>query len=207
MIEIDRLEHSPIPVHVVAADLQTGEPVVISRGGVLPALLASTAIPGLFPPVEFAGPTLIDGGVAADTPVAEAESLGATTIYVLPTYGADRLAARPRSVSAVGLRAMGQLLGHAGADKIASARHATVHLLPVPPTSEISPFDIARSARLIDQAARLATSWLENDRATQPSQDRWVAASVERCRPGHVAARSHVGAVEASHYLLGGAMP
>jgi hypothetical protein len=64
---------------------------------------------------------------------------------------------------------MGQLLGHAGADKIASARRATVHLLPVPPTSEISPFDITRSARLIDQAARLATSWLEDERATQLS--------------------------------------
>jgi NTE family protein len=169
VIEIGRLEHSAIPVHVVAADLRTGEPVVISRGGVLPALLASTAIPGLFPPVEFAGRTLVDGGVAADTPVAEAEALGATTIYVLPTFAADRLAARPRSASAVGSRAMGQLLGHAGADKIASARRATVHLLPVPPTSEISPFDITRSARLIDEAARLATSWLEDERATQLS--------------------------------------
>ncbi|MDT4943740.1 MAG: hypothetical protein QOH14_473, partial [Pseudonocardiales bacterium] len=167
VIEIGRLEHSAIPVHVVAADLRTGEPVVISRGAVLPALLASTAIPGLFPPIELAGRTLIDGGVAADTPVAEAEALGATTIYVLPTFAADRLAARPRSASAVGSLAMGQLLGHAGADKIASARRATVHLLPVPPTSEISPFDIARSAQLIDHAARLATLWIEDERATQ----------------------------------------
>jgi NTE family protein len=51
VVEIDRFEDAAVPVHVVATDLQTGEPVVISRGNVMPALLASTAIPGLFPPI------------------------------------------------------------------------------------------------------------------------------------------------------------
>jgi NTE family protein len=166
VVRIDRLEDAAIPAHVVAADLWTGQPVVISHGNVMPALLASTAIPGLFPPIRVARRMLIDGGIAADTPVAQAESLGATTIYVLPAYGPDRLAPRPRSAAAMGLRAMEQLLDHADAGQIAAARHASVHLLPVPPTSGISPFDIAGSARLIDEAARLATSWLEDDRAT-----------------------------------------
>ncbi|MCU1656730.1 MAG: Patatin [Pseudonocardiales bacterium] len=162
---IGRLEDAQLPVHVLATDLRTGEPVVLSRGDVAPALLASTAIPGLFPPIESSGRTLIDGGVAADTPVAQAEALGATTIYVLPSYGTDLAAARPRSAAAVGLRSVGQLLGHVGADKIAAARRATVHLLPAPPTSAVSPFDFPGSVRLIDEATRLATSWLQHDQA------------------------------------------
>jgi NTE family protein len=165
---IERLEDAVIPVHVVAADLRTGEPVVISRGEVMSALLASTAIPGLFHPIELGGRTLIDGGVAADTPLAQAEALGATNVYVLPTYGTDPMAARPRSAVAIGLRAVEQLLAHSDAGQIAAAACSTVHVLPVPPTSEISPFDIARSARLIDEAARLTASWLERDEPATP---------------------------------------
>lgn len=164
--EISRLEHAAIPGHVVATDLETGEPVVLSEGDVVTALLASTALPGVFPPVRLAGRMLIDGGVAADTPIEQAESLGATTIYVLPTYGTDWAARRPRSAAAIGLNAVGQLLGHVGADKIAAARRATVHLLPVPPTSGISPFDFSHSARLIEDAARLAKTWLEHEQAS-----------------------------------------
>ena len=44
---VERLEATAIPVHAVATDLQTGEPVVLSEGATLPVLLASSAIPAL----------------------------------------------------------------------------------------------------------------------------------------------------------------
>ena len=52
-LELDVLEHAVIPVHVVATDLATGRPVVISTGEAVTALMASSAVPSLFPPVAL----------------------------------------------------------------------------------------------------------------------------------------------------------
>src|SRR5271163_1657723 len=57
-----------VPLHVVCAELVTGEAVVISSGNMAEAIIASTAIPGVFPPVEREGRYLVDGAVAASTP-------------------------------------------------------------------------------------------------------------------------------------------
>ncbi|WP_347321681.1 patatin-like phospholipase family protein, partial [Ralstonia pseudosolanacearum] len=63
-----RLEAAPLPLHVVATDMQTGAEVVLSTGSIVQAVLASAAIPGVFPPVRVDGRLLIDGGVANNTP-------------------------------------------------------------------------------------------------------------------------------------------
>jgi NTE family protein len=61
----DKLE---IPLKVVTAELLTGKQVIIDSGDLLPALQASMAVPGVFPPVEWKGHTLVDGGVANPLP-------------------------------------------------------------------------------------------------------------------------------------------
>lgn len=119
-----------------------------------------------------------DGASTADTPAAEAESRGATTIYLLLTYQGGPLVPRPRSVSAVGSRAIGPLFGSSGTDEIVAAHKATVPLLPTPPTSAVSPSDIARSPRLIDRAERLPTPTLQEAPTTQLSLERCAAATV-----------------------------
>ncbi len=167
-VDAEDLEACAIPAHVVATDLLRGDPVVLSRGPVVPALLASAAIPGVFPPVEIGGRLLVDGGIASHTPTVEAESLGATTIYVLPTFGAGR-DSRPRRAP-MRLRLHGIGLGDSGAATTAPTRHAVVHLVPAPATSAISLYDFRQSARLIDQAAALTRAWLAEDDARAPSQ-------------------------------------
>jgi NTE family protein len=159
-VEVERLEAGVIPAHVVTTDLLTGDPVVLSEGPVVPALLASTAIPGVFPPVDIGGRLLVDGAIASDTPTLEAESLGASTIYVLPTFGAGPEARPERSALRVGLSAIGQRLGHPATTTMPAPRHSVVHVMPVPPTAAISPYDFSQSARLIDQAATLTRDWL-----------------------------------------------
>ena len=57
-----------IPLKVVTAELLTGKQLVIDSGELLPALQASMAVPGVFPPVEWKGHTLVDGGVANPLP-------------------------------------------------------------------------------------------------------------------------------------------
>ncbi len=79
------LEDAPIPVHVVATDLNTGNPVVLDHGETIRCLLASSAVPGLYAPVEIEGRTLVDGGVVANVPIAAAEALNPSRVYVLPT--------------------------------------------------------------------------------------------------------------------------
>jgi len=64
-----------IPSAVVATDLVTGKPVVIDRGPVNPAIMASIAIPGLFRPVQYDGHFLVDGGVVMPVPVAAARQI------------------------------------------------------------------------------------------------------------------------------------
>ena len=74
-LPIARLDEGVLPVAGVATDADTGEPVVLRETPVVASLLASSAFPGRYPPVALAGRILIDGGVAADVPVLQAEAL------------------------------------------------------------------------------------------------------------------------------------
>jgi NTE family protein len=58
-----------VPLRVIATDLDTGEEVVFARGPLKPALLASAALPGVFPIVEHDGRRLVDGGVVDSVPL------------------------------------------------------------------------------------------------------------------------------------------
>jgi len=49
-LRFERLEHAPVPLHVVATDVMTGEDVLLSTGDAVEAILASSAIPGVLPP-------------------------------------------------------------------------------------------------------------------------------------------------------------
>ncbi|MGB5474681.1 MAG: patatin-like phospholipase family protein [Gammaproteobacteria bacterium] len=57
-----------IPFKVVTAELMTGQEVIIDSGALLPAIQASMAVPGVFPPVKIGDHLLVDGGVANPLP-------------------------------------------------------------------------------------------------------------------------------------------
>lgn len=64
----------------VAADLETGDAVVLDRGDLARAARASMAVPGFFAPVEWHGHTLVDGGIADNLPSSVARELGARRV-------------------------------------------------------------------------------------------------------------------------------
>ncbi|HWR94067.1 MAG TPA: patatin-like phospholipase family protein [Flavobacterium sp.] len=70
----------PIPFFCVATDIETGNEVILNKGNLSQALLASSAFPTLFPPVELNGMFLIDGGVADNYPIDELRRMGAEVI-------------------------------------------------------------------------------------------------------------------------------
>lgn len=66
---IETFDSLPLPYRAVAADLETGDMVVLSRGDLAAAMRASMAVPGLFPPVERDTRVLVDGGIARNLPI------------------------------------------------------------------------------------------------------------------------------------------
>jgi len=72
-----------VPLRVIATDLDTGEEVVLARGPLKPALLASAALPGVFPIVHHDGRRLVDGGVVNNVPLWHALSGPIDRVYVL----------------------------------------------------------------------------------------------------------------------------
>jgi len=74
-----------IPTAVIASDLATGSAVAFKEGDLRRHVLASAAIPGVFPPVTVDGRTFIDGGVSSHVPLLPAKDLGAKTIVVFDT--------------------------------------------------------------------------------------------------------------------------
>ena len=157
-----RLEDAPTPLHVVATDLESGDPVVLSTGDTIRALLASSAIPGVFPSVEIDGRTLVDGGVVANTPITQAEEFDPAVVYVLPT-APDQLAHTPSNAIAMMQRAMA-LASHPAEHRalVEVSSRRTVHVLPVPETTtHLSIFDFGATRRLIDESYELVMAWLE----------------------------------------------
>ena len=74
-----------IPFAVVAADVETGERVVLREGKLSEAVTASTAVPGVFSPVAHAGRFLIDGGVVDKLPTDVVIDLGAEAVLAIDT--------------------------------------------------------------------------------------------------------------------------
>ena len=78
-----RIEDAAIPLGIVTTDVETGEEKVWTAGEIMRPLLASSAMPGVFPPVEYEGRTYIDGGVSDNVPIAPAVDMGAKTLWVI----------------------------------------------------------------------------------------------------------------------------
>ena len=92
-----------VPLHCVAASIERASAHWFSAGPLVPAVLASCAVPGLLPPVEVDGEHFFDGGLVHSIPVGRAVELGAGTIYVLHVGRIERPLAPPRRLWEVGL--------------------------------------------------------------------------------------------------------
>lgn len=77
------IEDLVIPFQCVAASIERAAEHWFTRGPLIPALLASSAVPALFPPVEVDGEHFYDGGLVNSVPLTRAMELGASVVYVL----------------------------------------------------------------------------------------------------------------------------
>jgi NTE family protein len=82
-IDYENLEEAIIPIEVVTTSLTDGRERWIGHGPAVEAILASSAIPSIFPPVVIDGDLLVDGGVVNNVPISQAIAAGCDRIYVL----------------------------------------------------------------------------------------------------------------------------
>jgi NTE family protein len=157
-----RIELGALPCCIVTTDMLTGCEYRIQSGPIVPALLASAAIPGVFPPVELHGKYLVDGGITNHTPLTAALDLGAATVYVMPTGYSCALSAPPRTAMAIAMHGLNLLIAQQLKDAVRFCRHrADIRVLPPPCPQTVSPHDFGRAGELIDTAEQLTHAWLE----------------------------------------------
>jgi NTE family protein len=82
-----RFEDARMPLAVMATDLETGDEVAFNSGDLIEPVLASSAMPGILPPVTIGGREYIDGGVSNAVPIGPAVAMGAGKVYVLNCSG------------------------------------------------------------------------------------------------------------------------
>jgi NTE family protein len=160
-----------VPLRVIAADLDTGEEVVLARGPLKPALLASAALPGAFPIVHHDGRRLVDGGVVDSVPLSHALAGPTDRVYVLNVSAgsADRLERSPLDVVMTSFM-------HARSQRF------ELELRHVPPEIEVvvlprprdprDLFDFSGARDLIDEAYNLAIEALDGGEHATPTDER-----------------------------------
>ncbi len=102
-LDARRFEDLVLPFQCVAASIERAGARWFSSGPLIPALLATTAVPGLLPPVEIDGEHHLDGGLVDSIPVARAVELGAREIYVLQVGRIEQPLTPPKRPWEVGL--------------------------------------------------------------------------------------------------------
>lgn len=168
-MEGKRLEDLPLPLHLVAVDVLTGEELRLSAGSMLEAVMASVAIPGVLPPVRWDDHVLMDGAVANDTPLSHAVELGAREIYVLPTGHACALEESPRGALEMALHALSLLVQRRLIDDLEKLKDcAKLVVLPPPCPLAITPIDFGHADELIVRAYADAGKFLDGGGATRP---------------------------------------
>ncbi|HIC7212069.1 patatin-like phospholipase family protein [Burkholderia stabilis] len=155
------VERASLPLHVVATDMLSGNEIVLSSGLVVDAVLASAAIPGVFPPVRIDDRLMVDGGVANNTPISIAVARGATRIVVLPAGFACALRKPPGSAIAQAMHALTLVIARQLVRDLAfyQSRAAICVVPPLCPL-DVSPYDYTRCKELIELAAERTRAWL-----------------------------------------------
>ena len=156
-----------LPFHCVAASIERARARWFSAGPLVPAVLASCAVPGLLPPVEVDGEHYFDGGLVDSIPVGRAISLGARTVYVLHVGRIERPLTVPRRPWEVGLVAFEIARRHRFHEEMSSLPSAvTVHVLPSggdprpPDLSQLRYRDRTKVGVRIEQAYLASASYL-----------------------------------------------
>ena len=152
------------PLHVVATSLRTGGERWFSTGPFTEPILASAALPAVFPPVTVDGEVLIDGAVVNNVPISRALELGATQIVVLHVGNFERPRREPRRPLDALLQSFSIARNYrfrAEADN--PPEGVEVDIIPGIDPGNIRQNDFSKSAQLISRAYRSTVAYLDGE--------------------------------------------
>jgi NTE family protein len=167
-LPIRMFEEASIPLHISATNLTTGAETWFTEGPLMRAILASTALPGIFPPIAIDGELFVDGGVVNNAPISRAVELGAKRIYLLQCGGKRR--------EALTIRRPLDVLVHAFAHsrairlEVDLSRYAgdvEIIAMPTVETAGIRYNDLSQTPRLIEAAREASELFLAHAQAQE----------------------------------------
>jgi NTE family protein len=159
-----------VPFQCVAASIERAAAHWFTEGPIVPAVLASCAVPGLLPPVRIGSEHFLDGGLVHSIPVGRAVELGAETVYVLHVGRIERPLTPPRRPWQVGLIAFEIARRHRFFEEMSRLPDGVaVHVLPAGATGQLargdlSPLRYRDTSRIdahIERAYRASVAYLE----------------------------------------------
>lgn len=154
----------------ITTDFDTGEMVPLRDGDLISAVMASAAIPAVFPVVERNGRRLVDGGVVANVPIGVAAAQGAQTIVVLDC-GFTVIAPQKEETLRANLLRMAAIMASQQVRRdLEKVRDQTVLYLPGPWPIGSRPDDFRRSQELAAAAYELSIEWLSELRIEGPGR-------------------------------------
>lgn len=120
-----------VPFQCVAASIERAAEHWFHEGSLVDAILASSAVPGILPPVKLNGEHFIDGGIVNSIPIGRAVELGAAEIFVLHVGRIERPLSAPKNPWQVGMVAFEVARRHRFARDMASLPEGVIaHVLP-----------------------------------------------------------------------------
>ena len=150
--------------------MQTGLEHWFHSGDVSQALLASTALPGFFPPVQIDGESFIDGGVVNNVPISKAIELGCKHIFVLDVGSHIRERKPPQRPYEVLMHAVAIARAHRfRTDLDHVPEGVSIYPMPAIDTRGLRYDDFKQSRRLIELGHKTASAFLSHPALTLPA--------------------------------------
>jgi NTE family protein len=169
--KVANIEELKLPFAAVATDLNWGTRVVLDRGSIARAVRASSAIPGVFQPVQHNGKLLVDGGVVDSIPVSVARAKGAD-IVVAVDIGESIGRTNITNLVDVTIQATNIMFA-------LNAEHAKkdADVLITPKVGDVAMLDFSQKKRCMQAGIEAARAAVPEIRA---AVDRWVARRTAR---------------------------
>jgi NTE family protein len=162
-------EELAVPFQCVATDVIGVREVWFTSGPLIEPILASAALPAVYPSVMIDGVRYLDGAIVDDVPIGRAVELGARTIYVLQVSGFARPRPEPRRPLDVAIQSYWIARHHRFKRELeAVPPDVEVHLLPTGQTPTMRYNDFTRSAELMSLAYEASSDYLAG-RPAQPA--------------------------------------
>ncbi|HET8732096.1 MAG TPA: patatin-like phospholipase family protein [Moraxellaceae bacterium] len=163
----------PIPFRAVGTDIVTGDTVVMDKGTVADAMVASMTVPGLFAPYPYEGHLLVDGGLATNLPVELGQKLCGDVVIAVDVSSPSLQAEQLDSVVAIGEQVINISMMQRMDEERARLRPFDV--LMVPDLDDVAGSDFKRVKEIIDRGEQVVLDHAAHLRDLQVSPAEYAA--------------------------------